>query len=376
MLIQCTKKLLDQLKIKPAIGVEEEPLFSWHANLITINRRKVVVIVNDKNRYSIVLFGLKAKEFKDFDEYIIEAIKRTLQQECIKEDIIEEFISSSREVTYTKTKDRSMVAKMNDSCKVVHFYLDLLDESSIYQPELSQRLNRYMVRDGQSEYIYPNKEMYQELEILLGKKIFCCTAGIIHVTLELEEYNIWRKLIVPINMSFFKLHQILQTVFSWKDYHLHEFYIYDNEVKKESFIDYSLHYDVNIKPIINLVSSEEDLVYQDQYDYDMKLEKGIKLSEYLPVKIKYVYDYGDNWQHSIEVEEIIDNYDKNYPICLDGQENTPPEDVGGEGGFEDFLEIIPDKNHPEHEFMLEWAKEQGYQDFDIEEINKSLKRRF
>ena len=375
MLIQCTKKLIDQLKINPAKGVEEKPLFSWHANLITINRRKVVVLVNDKNRYSIVLYGLKAKEFKFFDEHIIAAIRKTLQQECIKEEIIEEFLGSTSQVIYTKTMNRSMVAKMNDSCRIVHFYLDLLDERSIYQPELSQKVNRYMVGDGQGGYIYPNEEMYQELSTLLGKKIFRCKAVVIKVTLELEDYNIWRKLIVPLNISFSKLHQILQTSFNWRDYHLHDFYIYDRNVDKEAFLDYSPHYDVNIKPIINLVSSEEDLAFMDQYNYDMKLEKGVKLSEYLPSKIKYVYDYGDNWQHSIEVEEIIDDYDKNYPLCLDGKGNTPPEDVGGEGGFDNFLEVIADKNHPEHEFMLAWGIEQGYQDFDIEDINKSLKRR-
>ena len=34
MLIQCTKKLLDELNSKPEGQVDEEPLFSWHANLI------------------------------------------------------------------------------------------------------------------------------------------------------------------------------------------------------------------------------------------------------------------------------------------------------------------------------------------------------
>ena len=137
MLIQCTKKLLDQLKIQPEMKVEEEPLFSWHANLLTINRRKALVFVNDKNRYSIVLYGLKAKDFKILDKHIISSIRKTFQQECIKEEIIEEFISSASQIRYTKTKNRSMLAKMNDSCKNVHYYLKLLDERSIYQAELT-----------------------------------------------------------------------------------------------------------------------------------------------------------------------------------------------------------------------------------------------
>ncbi|WP_156942400.1 DUF6933 domain-containing protein [Alkalihalobacterium bogoriense] len=43
MLIQCTKKLLTELKIKPTPVTEEEqqqPLLSWHANLVTMARKK------------------------------------------------------------------------------------------------------------------------------------------------------------------------------------------------------------------------------------------------------------------------------------------------------------------------------------------------
>jgi len=42
MLIQCTKKLLDVIERKPVAYEEENLLFSWHADLITLNRRKTV----------------------------------------------------------------------------------------------------------------------------------------------------------------------------------------------------------------------------------------------------------------------------------------------------------------------------------------------
>ncbi|WP_454098465.1 DUF6933 domain-containing protein [Metabacillus sp. SLBN-84] len=50
MLIQCTKKLLDELKVTPAEQAEEiNPILSWHANSIKIGRHKFLVLVNDKN---------------------------------------------------------------------------------------------------------------------------------------------------------------------------------------------------------------------------------------------------------------------------------------------------------------------------------------
>lgn len=375
MLIQCTKKLLDQLNIKPDLHTEEELLFSWHANLITVNRRKTVVLVNDRNRYVIVLYGLKAKNFKRLGEHIVEAVEETFKEECIKDEVIEQFYNYSKEIIYSKTKNRSFVARMNKSCETLYFYQELLDDKSIYQPVISLKLSRYLVGEGKNNYITPSEEMFKDLEVFAGKPIFFCKAVEIKVTLELEKYDVWRRLVVPVNISFPKLHKVLQAAFGWKDYHLHEFYVYDDKVSQELFLNHSGYHKKGIKPIINLVCNEEEFDYQTD-DITIKLETGIKLSEYIPAKIKYNYDYGDNWQHYIEVEKIIDDYDKNYPVCLKGEGNTPPEDVGGEYGYEEFLKIIADKNHPEYDNMLAWGASQGYKEFDIEKVNRDIKFEF
>jgi len=103
--------------------------------------------------------------------------------------------------------------------------------------------------------------------------------------------------------------------------HLHEFYLYEKDWDN---------------PVLNLVSDEEILVNSHPVEpMKMKHEKGIKLSEYIPAfdKLKYVYDFGDYWEHYIEVEKIIHDYDANYPVCFDGEGKAPPEDVGGRGGY-------------------------------------------
>jgi len=384
MLIQCTKKLLDELNIKPVSHIDEEPLFSWHANLMTVNRRKTVVLVNDKNRYVIVLYGLKAKDFKKFDVVIIDAIRETLQDECIKDEIIGEFIS--KQITYAKTKNRSMVARMNKACSMAHYFENIRRDDSINQSDVNKRISSLLVGDGKNDYITPNEEMYKDLEAFEGKPIFRCKAVELEVTLDLEKHNVWRKIIVPYNITFRKLHNVIQAAFGWKDYHLHEFYIFDgdetanNETSKigdnptdngtTSNPSYNRAWD---KPIVNLVCDEEAFDYPN--DVPMKLETDIKLSEYIPEykRIKYNYDFGDNWQHYIEVERIIDDYDVNYAVCLEGEGNTPPEDVGGEYGYEEFLEIIADEKHPEHWDMVNWGAGQGYEDFDIEMVNRMVK---
>ncbi|WP_075983012.1 plasmid pRiA4b ORF-3 family protein [Bacillus massilinigeriensis] len=374
MLIQCTKKLQDQLKIKPSAPPEENPLFSWHANLITFNRRKTVVLMNDQNRYAIVLFGLKAKDFAHFDDLILSAIQATFREEDFKDEVIEQFISYAPQITYAKTKDRSLVSKLNQICDFVYYLDDFLDSQSISQPALSVRASRFMSGDGK----YSHQEMFKDLEKFSGRRIFDTEAIQIKVTLLMEQHHVYRRLIVPLRYTFKQLHEVLQVAFGWHDYHLHEFLIFDNESKlpEPMSINNSAHHPEGKKPILSIVCDEEALSFGDEIP--MKLEKGIKLSEYLPKyrSLRYNYDFGDNWRHDIEAEDFIEDYEKIYPVCLEGEGTTPPEDVGGEFGYEEFLKIISDKNHPEHDQMVSWGVMQQYKDFNIVMVNMMLKGEF
>ncbi|MBN1983552.1 MAG: plasmid pRiA4b ORF-3 family protein, partial [Chitinivibrionales bacterium] len=64
------------------------------------------------------------------------------------------------------------------------------------------------------------------------------------------------------------------------------------------------------------------------------------------------------------------------PVCIGGEGNCPPEDVGGEGGYDEFLEAIRDPKHPEHREMIEWGQGQQYKQFDLSNINTKLRRSF
>lgn len=77
------------------------------------------------------------------------------------------------------------------------------------------------------------------------------------------------------------------------------------------------------------------------------------------------YDYGDNWEHEIVVQSTVTDYDKNYPACLLGEGNAPPEDVGGVSGYEEFLEIMKNPKHTEYENTRHWVQSQWYKEFDI-----------
>lgn len=375
MLIQCTKKLLDELKIKPEENTGEDPLFSWHGNLITLNRRKTLVLVNDKNRYVIVLYGLKAKDFKNLHEHIIKAIKETFKEEYVKDSIIEDYINSSKNIVYSKTKDRSSVARMNKSCDAAYYYVESLDTKSFYQPVFSKKLSRYLVGNGK-EYITPSKELFEDLQGFANTTIFSTPAMQIMVTLDLPKHKVWRRIILPINMTFSRFHNVLQKAFGWRDYHLHEFYVYERIEPHNNTNSIYMHHPHSIKgflPIVNLISLEDE--FDIPNSVETRLETHIKLSEYIPKykRILYHYDFGDSWEHHIVVEKIIEDYDKNYAVCINGEGDTPPEDVGGSYGYLEFFEIMRNPQHPDYKNLKAWAESQGYKEFNLEQVNRELR---
>jgi hypothetical protein len=79
--------------------------------------------------------------------------------------------------------------------------------------------------------------------------------------------------------------------------------------------------------------------------------------------LDYVYDFGDHWERTIEIEcEESAHYRKQYPICVDGAEACPPENVGGPGAYHEFLVALRDPNHPQHEDVRDWASRGFYRE--------------
>jgi len=69
----------------------------------------------------------------------------------------------------------------------------------------------------------------------------------------------------------------------------------------------------------------------------------------------YTYDFGDDWQHEVVLEDVaVPTPRTRYPRCADGEGACPPEDCGGPHGYQDLLGVLADRNHPEHDSMLEW----------------------
>jgi len=72
-------------------------------------------------------------------------------------------------------------------------------------------------------------------------------------------------------------------------------------------------------------------------------------------RLRYTYDFGDDWQHDIVVEQVAAaDPAAAYPRCLGGRRAAPPDDCGGIGAYEELLEALADPGDPDHAERLEW----------------------
>jgi len=165
----------------------------------------------------------------------------------------------------------------------------------------------------------------------------------IKISLDGIKPPIWRRVLVEGDISLDDFHNIILDAMGWEGYHLYNFRINNSLYSVVDEDDFGL---------MDYIDSEEvklsDVVYKEKQ------------------KFKYTYDFGDNWKHTILIEKILPfDDDQDYPVCIKGKRNCPPEDCGGIWGYQNLLEAIGDKNHPEHEELLEWAGG----DFDPEEFS-------
>lgn len=168
---------------------------------------------------------------------------------------------------------------------------------------------------------------------------------------------VWRRIQVAEKLTFHDLHQIIQLVFGWDNYHLYQF------CPKV----YGSH------PIIAIPPKDS----WDQPDMSAMKTKLNKIFTQEKQTFTYIYDFGDDWIHQIVLEKLVPD-DIKSPVCLAGKGICPPEDCGGPWGYENLKVILADPKHEEYGEMKEWLGLEEDEDwdasyFDVNEANEMLK---
>jgi hypothetical protein len=161
-----------------------------------------------------------------------------------------------------------------------------------------------------------------------------------------------RRIEVPLAIRLDRLHQVFQVVMGWENYHLYEFRIgrdiaYGMPDPNGDFLGSSSR-PANRTTLAQLVAQTRNKTF------------------------KYVYDFGDDWQHTVKLEAIaVPEPEAVYPRLLSAEGPCPPEDIGGPWGYAEYLEAIADPNHERHVEMLEWRGS----DFDPKAVDEAAIRK-
>lgn len=175
------------------------------------------------------------------------------------------------------------------------------------------------------------------------------------ITLVDSQPPIWRRIQLR-DCTLDKLHERIQTAMGWTNSHLHQF-----KIDGECYGDHEL--------------------LDDEFEeYDCIDSRQTKISEIVPktgkrFRFLYEYDFGDCWMHDVLFEGCLPaKKGQRYPICVEGERACPPEDVGGIWGYFDFLKVVANPDHEQHDEFKKWVGRFDPEQFDAEKRTKAMHR--
>jgi hypothetical protein len=173
----------------------------------------------------------------------------------------------------------------------------------------------------------------------------------LRLTLMQVEPAVWRRLVVPADITLGKLHFVLNESMGWTCSHLHLFALRDR-----SFGDPRLDVD-------------RELGFEDERT--IRLESLVDEGQ----SLRYEYDLGDSWEHDVLIEKRLEGDSRlSYPLCISGARACPPEDCGGVPGYARLVAALADPDNTDHDELLTWVG--GHFDpegFDVNRTNQALR---
>jgi len=168
------------------------------------------------------------------------------------------------------------------------------------------------------------------------------------VTLKDIRPPIWRRIEVPLTFSFRQLSDVIVAAFQWSNSHLHEFKIGKRMEPGERSI--------------GMAEALED--FPRFFGPPVEDDRTVGLAGVLERggRLVYSYDFGDDWELSVSVEDISAAAEGTiYPRVTGGRRSAPPEDCGGVWGYEEIVTALAgpavDADDAEGVERLEWLRE-------------------
>jgi hypothetical protein len=153
------------------------------------------------------------------------------------------------------------------------------------------------------------------------------------ITLNHVKPAVMRRIEVPFDIRLDRLHLTIQAAMGWTNSHLYE--IRAGDVRWST-------------PFPDGDWADELLDAGKARLADILEDVGVKT-------LRYFYDFGDGWEHTVKIERLIDpEPGALYPRLIAASGRCPPEDVGGPWGYAELLEAIHDPKHERHAEFKDW----------------------
>lgn len=131
---------------------------------------------------------------------------------------------------------------------------------------------------------------------------------------------VWRRLELPGDLTLDRLHLVIQHAMGWSDAHLH-------------------HFRGGSDPRAGYFLTQYDIEEEGEEGVD---EADVRLDQVVRKKgdkLWYDYDFGDDWEHVLAVEQVLESPPDSATLVA-GKLACPPEDCGGVWGYTELAEWV------------------------------------
>src|SRR5712691_526206 len=158
------------------------------------------------------------------------------------------------------------------------------------------------------------------------------TIARLKITLDHVKPAVLRRIEVPLDIRLDRLHLAIQAAMGWTNSHLYEICAGD------------------------VGWSDPGPGWGRDGPLDArKARLGEVLEDIGTRALRYLYDFGDGWEHKIKVERLsAPAPGVTYPRLIEATGRCPPEDVGGPWGYAEFLEAIGNPTHERYVELRDW----------------------
>ncbi len=322
LIIRATAKALKLFDIKPESDqpdLQPDIFNEWYIDIIPGSKRGALytMFMHAQTHLVILVKGKSLKNnFPNFELRFCEI----LDQFQFPQKYIDYLWSDFQNVSFRKTNSPSLLSYMRDLKLNLNWMASdgmLIDEN----PEDAENdLIYHCFSEGKNYTTAFSKLLQIRTDLKLSGKYEFPQATVLTFRIHLKHLpEIWRTFKVNGYISFEDFHLVIQQVMGWENYHLHQF-----EYGEKNVI------------------GDPMLLERD----DIANSTIIPLEEFfntLQMKMEYIYDFGDYWEHIIELVEKEETDALISPVCIEGEMNCPPENCGGAHNYRQLITDFPEK---------------------------------